>query len=191
MESMASREKNATVIMPTPIHIQPTPAARHTNRPSAVGRKSWTSPSAFMACETHNSPPVPAAMIRVRKTISSTSPFLRGSRMGMTDNEDAKANHNDARPAQQVHSLAKEKQPKNGHHRIGKSGSGLNVTVVRPGQDQHVGHEKGEQAGDAQPNVAGHENSDQDVKQSLRRPVLRRADGSHPFAKQDVAEGSK
>ena len=75
MESIASREKNATVIMPIPIHIHPTRAALHTNRASAAGRKSWTSPTAFMACETHSSPPVPAATISVRKTISSTFTF--------------------------------------------------------------------------------------------------------------------
>src|SRR5436305_6313251 len=72
MESRASKEKNATVIRPIPTHIHATRAARHTNCIRAAGRKSWTSPRAFIARETHNSPPVPAPITRNRKISSST-----------------------------------------------------------------------------------------------------------------------
>ena len=49
--------------MPTPNHIHFTRKARPMTRTMAAGRKSWTSPTCFMARETHSSPPVPATTI--------------------------------------------------------------------------------------------------------------------------------
>src|SRR5208282_3149137 len=64
LDNTASNEKNAVAIRPKPIHIHETRNARRTTPTSAAGRKSFTSPTAFMARETHNSPPVPAQITR-------------------------------------------------------------------------------------------------------------------------------
>ena len=109
----------------------------------------------------------------------------------MTHNEDANANYGDARPAKQIYLFTEEQEPENGDHEIRKRGCGLNVTIVRPGENEHVGYEKGEQAGDSKPDVAGREDSHQDVKKLARLPVACGADRFHSFAKQDIAERSE
>lgn len=100
----------------------------------------------------------------------------------MTDDEDPNANYGDARPAKQIYLFAEEQKPENGDYEIRKRGGGLNVTIIRPSEYEHVGDEKGEQTGDSEPDVTGGENPNQDVKKLLRRPIARGANGFHSFA---------
>src|SRR5689334_21989586 len=111
--------------------------------------------------------------------------------MGIADDEYASANYGDAGPTQEVHFFIKEQQPKNGHDGVGEGRSRLNITVIRPSQNQHVGDKKGQQASDTQPNIAGRENPDQNMKEFLWLPILRGADAFHPLAEQYIAKGSK
>jgi hypothetical protein len=60
LDSIASREKNAVAISPTPAHIHGTRRTRGIKPSKANGRKSFTSPTTFMPRAMHNSPPVPA-----------------------------------------------------------------------------------------------------------------------------------
>lgn len=109
----------------------------------------------------------------------------------MTDDEDANANHGDARPTKQIYFFAEEQKPENSDYEIRKRGGGLNVTIVRPSEYEHVSDEKGQQAGDSEPDVDGGENSNQDVKKLLRCPIASRAHGFHSFAEQDIAQRSE
>jgi len=111
--------------------------------------------------------------------------------MGATDDEDANANYGDARPAKQIYLFSEEQESENGDHQIRKRGRGLNVTIVRPGKNEHVGYEKGKQARDSKPDVDGGEDSNQDVKKRARLPIARGADAFHSFSKQDIAERSE
>src|SRR5690349_20865022 len=111
--------------------------------------------------------------------------------MGVTNDEDAQANDGDASPAKEIYLFTEEQESENGDDEVGKSGGGLHVTVIRPGEHQHVGDKKSEQAGDSEPNVAGSKNPNQDVREFLRFPVARGADGFHSLAEEHIAERSK
>lgn len=106
----------------------------------------------------------------------------------MTYDEDPNANYGDARPAKQIYLFAEEQKPENGDYEIRKRGGGLNVTIVRPGEDKHVGDKKGQQAGDSEPDVAGSEDSTKDVKELSWLPIARGADVFHSFAEQDITQ---
>lgn len=111
--------------------------------------------------------------------------------MGVTNDEDAHANDRNASPAKEIYLFTEEQESKNSDYEIGKSGSGLNVTVICPGEHEHVGNEKSEQAGDSEPNVAGSENTKQNVKKLLRLPLAGGPDRSHSFAEEHVTERGK
>src|ERR1700733_11246425 len=107
MESAPSKEKNARAIKLTPAHIHPTRRARPITRAMAAGRKSFTSPTAFIARETHSSPPVPATtMTRNRMTSSKLAPLhccravLKASGVALPDDQHTQADDSDAQPAQ-------------------------------------------------------------------------------------------
>lgn len=109
----------------------------------------------------------------------------------MTDDEDAHADYRDTCPAKKSHLFAEEQQSENGNHEIGKRRGRLYVTVVRPGEHKHVGNEKGKQACNSEPDVAGSKNPKQNVKKLLGLPVARGADVFHSFAEQHIAERGK
>ena len=109
----------------------------------------------------------------------------------MTNDDDPQANDGDAGPAKEIYLFTEEQESENGDDEIGKSGRGLNVTVIRPREHQHVGDEKGQQAGDSEPDVAGSEDPKQDVKKPLRPPVARGADGFHSLAEEHITERGK
>ena len=109
----------------------------------------------------------------------------------MTDDEDPNANYGDARPAKQIYFFAEEQKAENGDYEIRKRGSGLNVTIIRPSEYEHVGDEKGKQAGDSEPDVTGGEDSHKDVKELSWLPIARGANGFHSFAEQDIAQRSE
>jgi len=111
--------------------------------------------------------------------------------MSVTNDEDAQANYGNASPAKEIYFFTEKPKAENGDHEIGKSRSGLNVAVIRPGKHKHVGHEKGKKAGDSKPDVTGRENSNQNVKKLLGLPVPRGADAFHSFAEQHIAERSE
>jgi len=100
----------------------------------------------------------------------------------MSDNKHADTNYQYAGPAQGRHGFAKDEITERGHHGVGKRGGRLNVTVVRPRENQHVDDEKTEQAGDPQPDVTGTEDSEKNMQDVARRPGLSRADAFHAFA---------
>src|SRR5690349_6902270 len=111
--------------------------------------------------------------------------------MGVTNYEDAQANDGDAGPAKEIHLLTEEPESEYGDDEVGKSGGGLNITVIRPGEHEYVGDKKSEQAGDAEPDVDGSEDPKQNVKKLLRLPVARGADSLHSFAEKHIAERGK
>lgn len=111
--------------------------------------------------------------------------------MSVTDDEDAYADYGDTGPAKEIYLFTEEQKSKNGDYEVGKGRGRLDITVVRPGEHQHIGDEKGEQAGDSEPDVPGSEDSKQDVKKLSRLPIARGADGFHSFAEQHVAERGK
>src|SRR3984885_10393648 len=120
MESAPSKEKNARAIKLTPAHIHPTRRARPITRAMAAGRKSFTSPTAFIARETHSSPPVPATtMTRKRMTSSKLAPLhscraafkacraaLKAARVALPDDQHTQADDSDTQPAQRRNRLA-------------------------------------------------------------------------------------
>ena len=111
--------------------------------------------------------------------------------MGVANDEDAHANDGDAGPAKQIYFFTEEQEAENGDHEIGKRGGRLDVTVVRPSEHEHVADKKGQQAGDSEPDVAGGENLDQNVKELPRLPIARGADRLHSLAEQHIAEGGE
>src|ERR1035437_11136127 len=85
------------------IHSQLTRIARKTNATIARGRKSFTSPSSFIACVRQISPPVPVTTTKIRmEAVRMSGRRSRdGSRRGRTrrravDQENAEENQNDA-----------------------------------------------------------------------------------------------
>ena len=74
--------------------------------------------------------------------------------MGVTNDEDAQADDRNASPAKEIYFFTEEQESKNSDYEIGKSGSGLNVTVICPSKNKHVSDEKTEQAADSQPDIA-------------------------------------
>lgn len=111
--------------------------------------------------------------------------------MSVANDEDPQADYGDTRPAKQIHFFSEEQESENGDDEIGKGRGRLDIAVVSPGEHEHVGDEKSEQAGDPEPDVAGGEDSNQDVKELLRLPIAGGADGFHSFAEQHIAERSK
>src|SRR5690348_16355002 len=70
MDKTANIEKNASAIKETPSHIHGSFMARKITLANENGRKSFTSPTRFMARVTHSSPPVPAHTTK-NKSIAS------------------------------------------------------------------------------------------------------------------------
>src|ERR1700722_286717 len=93
MDKAPSRAKNAPAIIPTPSHIQGTRSALRITFVTSIGRKLGASPTAFIARETHNSPPVPATTIRVNRMKCGDLNLLRRSRTGAADHENAQTDN--------------------------------------------------------------------------------------------------
>lgn len=108
--------------------------------------------------------------------------------MSVANDEDAQANDCNARPAEEIYLFAEEQESENSDHEIGKGRSRLDITVIRPGQHEHVGDKKSQQASDSKPDVAGGKNPEQNVEKFLRFPIPRGADRFHSFAEQHIAE---
>src|ERR1700675_2510739 len=106
--------------MPIPAHNQPTRMARKIKRAIARGRKSFTSPTTFMARETQSSPPVPATTIRKKRIASSKLALLRAAlraaRVGLPHNEDAQADDGYPQPAQRRNRFAQHEISQQRHH---------------------------------------------------------------------------
>src|SRR5271170_262990 len=100
MDKAPSREKNATVIIAPPSHIQGTRSARRITFAASIGRKLGASPTTFIARETHNSPPVPATTIKVNKMKCGNLNLPRRSRIGAADHKNAQANNRDTGTSQ-------------------------------------------------------------------------------------------
>ena len=106
----------------------------------------------------------------------------------MPDNKHADTDHQYARPAQRGDRFTQDEITERGHHGIGKRGRRLNVTVVRPSENQHVDDEKTEQARDPQPDVTGTEDSEKNMEDVARSPGLSRANTFHSLAQQDITQ---
>src|ERR1700731_1539300 len=115
-----------------PAHSHPTRMARRRTRAIARGRKSLTSPTTFMARETHNSPPVPATTIRAKRIASNNLAVLQAnrfslraaravlgaSRTGLPNDEHAQADDGNAEPAQWRDRLAQHEVTQQRDHAI-------------------------------------------------------------------------
>src|SRR5579863_4172008 len=98
-DSIARNEKNDSVISSTPNHSQPTRSARSTNEAIARGRKSWTSPSSFIACVRQISPRVPVTTTKIRMLavrISVRRSRSGGAMLGAIDQNDAENDEHDS-----------------------------------------------------------------------------------------------
>src|SRR5438132_881424 len=111
--------------------------------------------------------------------------------MSVPDNKDADTDNNYSNPAQERHGFSQKKIAQQRDYGVRKRGSRLNVTVIRPGEHEHVGHKKSEQTGDSQPNVARCKDPGENVKKIGWRPISGGADPLHSLTEQDVAEGRK
>jgi hypothetical protein len=107
------------------------------------------------------------------------------------DDEDADADHKNAKPAQGRDGFSQQKIAKQGNHGVGERRGWLNVAVVRPGENEHVGDEEGEQASDSEPNVTGSDDADKHVQKVAYLPVFGGTDSLHAFTEQDVAKGGE
>jgi hypothetical protein len=153
-ESRARREKNPTAMRLTPIHIQGRRMERRTKLKIDPGLKSWISPMLFMARLTHNSPPVPATIMKKnRATSRSKMVNSRGVGMSAADDKDAKANYQDTQPSQGGDHLAQNEVTQDGDRGVGKGSGGLHITVIRPSEQEHVNDKKSQQTGNADPDV--------------------------------------
>src|SRR5271156_637161 len=111
MDKAPSREKNATVIIAPPSHIQGTRSARRITFAPSIGRKLGASPTTFIARETHNSPPVPATTIRVNRMRCGNLNLLRRSRIGTADHENTHTNNGYSGPPQGRHRFTQQQIP--------------------------------------------------------------------------------
>src|SRR5580700_7087731 len=118
-----------------PAHNHPTRMARRRTRAIARGRKSFTSPTTFMARETHNSPPVPATTMREKRIASSNLALLqawgwahrvglRAARAGLPNDEHAQADDGYAQPAQRRNRLTQHEISQQCHYPIPHGGRG-------------------------------------------------------------------
>src|SRR6266481_2550771 len=139
---MARSEKNPRPISAIPNHIHGSRKDCRTNLRIDLGRKSWTSPTLFMARLTHNSPAVPDTTIKNRSEISSTVKRSCCAGRGTTHEENTETNHGDSKPAQGGNDFSEKKVTKDGNGEVGQRCGGLHITVVCPGQQQHVDDEK-------------------------------------------------
>ena len=71
--------------------------------------------------------------------------------MGATDDENAEADQSDAGPAKRRDILTENEIAKDGNRSIGEGRRGLDIAVVRPGEEQHVHQKKTEKTSDAEP----------------------------------------
>ena len=74
--------------------------------------------------------------------------------MRLPDDKDAGADDKYADPAQGWHGFSQKEITQHGDHGVGKRGGRLNVALVRPSENEHVGDKETEQAGDPEPDVA-------------------------------------
>src|ERR1700731_2512634 len=155
MDKAPNKEKNATVIIPPPSHIQGTRSARRMTFATSAGRKLGLSPTTFIARETHNSPPVPATTIKPNRIKWGNLNLPRGSRIGSADHKNPQANHRDTRPSQRRDSFTQHQVPQQRNHAVSKRGSRLNEAVIRPRQHQHISDEECGQRANSQPNGRG------------------------------------
>src|SRR6266567_6689451 len=154
-DSIVRNEKNDAVIRRTPIQSQPTRSARRTNARIALGRKSWTSPSSFIACVRQISPPVPVtttkmSMDAVRMSVGS---LLRSRTMRRAvDQDDAENDQNNSNPPGRGNLFVQKQVPEQRDKRIGHGGKRHHETVVGPRQHEHVAHHEPQHHRDPRPN---------------------------------------
>src|SRR5260370_32639005 len=112
MDKAPSRAKNATAIIPPPSHIQGTRSALRITFATSVGRKLGASPTTFIARETHNSPPVPATTIKIKRMKCRNLNLPRRLRIGAADHKNAQANNRYTRPSQRRDFFTQHQVPK-------------------------------------------------------------------------------
>jgi len=88
------------------------------------------------------------------KTTSST--FWRSgcAGRGPADDENTEADQGHTKPAHWGDHFTKKEVTQHSDGEIRQGSSGLHVTVIRPGQQQHVNDEKRKEASYAQPDIA-------------------------------------
>src|SRR6266404_4901186 len=137
--------------MPTHIHGKRNDS--RTNVKMELGLNSWTSPTPFMARLTDSSPAVPATTMKKKRTASRTSRYSCCAGWGPAYEENTETNYRDTKPAQWRNYLAEKKITQNGDGEIGQRRGRLYVTIVCPGQQQHVDDKKSQQAENAKPDI--------------------------------------
>src|SRR5580704_12018431 len=142
-DSIARNEKNEAVISNTPIQSQPTRSARKTNDRIALGRKSCTSPSSFIACVRQISPPVPVTTTKMRMDavrMSVWSSLWSGAMRRAVDQDNAENNQNDPNPARRGNLFVQKQVCEQRDKRVSNRGKRHHETVVGPRKNQHMAH---------------------------------------------------
>src|SRR5438046_9294933 len=96
--------------------------------------------------------------------------------MSVPDKKTASTYNKNPNPEQERHGFSQKKIAQQRDYGVRKRGSRLNVTVIRPGEHEHVGHKKSKKTGDSQPNVARCKDPDENVKKIGWRPIPGGAD---------------
>src|SRR5580704_9936480 len=150
--------------------------------------KSWTSPMLFMARLTHNSPAVPATIMKKKSTASRTIWTSSRAGRGAADNKNANTNHRYAKPTQWRNHFTKKQITQDRDREVGQHRERLHVTVIRPRQQQHVHDKIGQQAADPQPDIAGTQRLRHDRHQFQNPSGTYRSHALHAFAEQHISQ---
>src|SRR6185437_3297528 len=114
---------------------------------------------------------------------------LRRLGMCVADDENSGADDGNSKPAHRRNSLAQHEVRQQGDQDVGRGRSGLDIAIVRPGEDYKVGNEIGEEKSDSNPDGTSGESTEEEMKQMARRPTGHWGKMLHSLAKKHVAEG--
>jgi hypothetical protein len=92
----------------------------------------------------------------MKKNNTASSTFWRSgcTRRGSADDENTETDQGHAKPAHWGDHFTKKEVTEHRDGEIRQGSSGLHVTVIRPGQQQHVNDEKRKEASYSQPDIA-------------------------------------
>jgi hypothetical protein len=137
--------------MPTPAHIHPTRRARRITRAIACGTKilhlshrfHGAGNAQFPASAGHDDEQKEDHLNQT--SCAPDSGCAQGWRVGLPNHKDTQADDGNPQPAQRRNRLAQHEISEQRGNAIAYRGCRLDIAVIRPGQNQHIGQEKGKQ----------------------------------------------
>src|ERR1700728_2061160 len=85
----------------------------------------------------------------------ATSVVLRGSERRIAHEQNPKANNRNPSPATRAHVFVEPEMAQQSHDGVRNRRGGLYVTKIRPGENQRITHQIGEQRSDSKPHDGG------------------------------------